>query len=156
MEKVINKMLKAQHVIYKRIKTTAADFELDMIVCFTELFEEINWKLDRIDGDIFAMFHNGKSNSDAIDVEFCVPVEPDIALSSDRPIQMLPSYSMTLCTTFYGDIEGIDAAYDALTHYATANYHKLMLPLRETYLDYSGQQMITEIAWPIDLDVLGA
>ena len=151
MGTITNKSLKAQRVISKRFKTSAAEFGVDLAIGFTSLFEVLDWKLDLIDGSIFALFHDGKVNPNIIDMELCVPIDAQASISSDVAIRILPSCQITLCTTHHGHIEEIEPAYERLRAYAAQNYHKLMLPIRETYLDYSSQHPVTEISWPIDL-----
>ena len=154
MEEITNRSLKAQRVIRKRFKTTRAEFGIDIAAGFSELFIAIDWKLDAIDGKIFAQLYNDKFLQEIIDVEVCIPIGSDFPIPPDVAVCLLPAHTMTLCSLHQGDIGDIGPAYQTIREYADANYHKLMFPVRETYLDYSSQHPVTEISWPINLSGL--
>ena len=150
MEKITNKSLNAQYVVSKRMVTSAERFGIDLDVSYSELFRLIDWDMSQVDGHIFVLFHNGRDNHQAMEVEFCLPIDPEVTkVSEDIVIQMVPSCIIALCATYGGNLDEIEPAYARIKAYAEHHYHRLDFPIRETYLDYSSQNPVTEIAWPI-------
>lgn len=150
METITNKSLKAQHVISKRMTTNMERFGIDLDVSYSELFGVINWDMSQVEGHIFVLFHNGRDNPKAMDVECCLPLAPAVTkIPEDISVRVIPSCIIALCATYGGNLDEIDPTYERIKTYAEQHYHKLAYPIREYYIDYSSQTPITEIAWPI-------
>ena len=150
METVSSKSLKSQSVISQRVITNAKRFGMDLDVSYTLLFRVINWDKSLVDGHIFALLHNGRENPEAIEAEFCLPINPEVTkIPENIVVQVIPSCTIALCGQYSGNLDEINPVYDRIKEYAELNYYKLAYPIRETYIDYSSETPCTEIAWPI-------
>jgi len=150
---VKTKEIAPQQVLSIRVRTRLASLGEEASRAFGEMFAHLGRVHAGPAGPPLALYHGPMFDEEAVDVEWCVPVDRPLSGQGQVSGRELPG-GRVACTLHAGPYQAVGPTYAALQKWIQEHGHESDGPPREIYLVGPGQApdpaaFRTEVQWPI-------
>jgi effector-binding domain-containing protein len=143
---VITRNVPDQHIVSLRGRTTRDQLSAYVGTAFGQLYQRLGEAGIAPNGEALAIYHAW--GPDGIDVEMCVPMDPDGSLAGDFVERILPAATVAQ-TLHVGSYDGLKDAYEAVDAWIGKHGFAAAGPSRERYIIGPARDMPEADYWTL-------